>query len=45
MTITGYATDEGYSRTIREAKLLPVEYLAPGFMGELPVYEEIVQTR
>ena len=31
MRITGYRTDDGYSRTIREDRQVTVEYLAPGF--------------
>lgn len=43
MTITGYATDEGYSRTIKPARQIPVEYVIPSYAGDLPVYEEITQ--
>ncbi|MCH5287254.1 MAG: Ig-like domain-containing protein [Christensenellaceae bacterium] len=34
MRITGYSTDDGYSRTIREEQQEIMEYLAPGFSVE-----------
>lgn len=43
MTITGYATDEGYARTIRESRQVPVEYLAPTYVGENSGTEIIIQ--
>lgn len=37
MRITGYNTDDGYSRTIREDRQVTVEYVAPGYgMFESP---------
>ena len=35
MTITGYSTDEGYSRTIRENRQIPVEYTIPEYAGNI----------
>ena len=34
MRITGYTTDDGYSRTIREDRQAIMEYLAPGYSVE-----------
>ena len=34
MRITGYRTDDGYSRTIREDRQQTIEYVAPGFSVE-----------
>ena len=31
MRVTGYRTDDGYSRTIREDRQVTVEYVAPGY--------------
>ena len=36
MRITGYTTDDGYSRTIREDRQEIMEYLAPGYSAESP---------
>ena len=43
MTITGYSTDEGYSRTIRENRRIPVEYTIPSFAGGNGGSDEIIQ--
>ena len=45
MTITGYATDTGYARTIKPGKQTAVEYMNPNYVGELPAYDNIVQER
>lgn len=42
MRITGYRTDDGYSRDIRLERQVPVEYLAPGFTWGTPVPEATV---
>lgn len=34
MTITGYTTDEGYRRSIREERQIPVEFVSDGYEGE-----------
>lgn len=39
MRITGYRTDDGYSRDIRDSRQVPVEYIAPGFTWGTPVPE------
>ncbi|MBR1685986.1 MAG: Ig-like domain-containing protein [Clostridia bacterium] len=36
MTITGYDTDEGYSRNIRDENYVYVEYQAVNYIGHLP---------
>ncbi len=39
MRITGYRTDDGYSRDIRDSRQVAVEYQAPGFTWGTPVPE------